>query len=91
MSIITFSKNIYENKNDTRNVTLVKGDGKEINAHRKLSLIIKKEVRSIITFSKNIYENENDTRNVTLVKGDGKEINAHRKLSLIIIIKKYCQ
>ena len=38
LSIITFSKNIYENENDTRNVTLVKGDGKEINAHRKLSL-----------------------------------------------------
>ena len=56
MSIITFSKNIYENKNDTRNVTLVKGDGKEINAHRKLSLIIRKDVLSIITFSKNIYD-----------------------------------
>ena len=41
LSIITFSKKIYENENDTRNVTLVKGDGKEINAHRKLSLKIR--------------------------------------------------
>ena len=40
LSIITFSKNIYENENNTHNVTLVIGGGKEINAHRKLSFKI---------------------------------------------------
>ena len=37
LCISTLSKNIYENENDTGYVTLVKGDGKEINDHRKLS------------------------------------------------------
>ena len=37
LCMITLSKNIYENENDTGNVTLVKGDGKEINDHRKLN------------------------------------------------------
>ena len=41
LSILTFSENIYENENDTRNVTLVKGDGKESNAPRKFSLKIR--------------------------------------------------
>ena len=40
LSIITFSKNIYDNENYIHNVTLVIGDGKEINAHRKLSVKI---------------------------------------------------
>ena len=41
LSLITFSKNIHENKNYNGNVTLVKWDGKEINAYRKLSLKIR--------------------------------------------------
>ena len=37
---LTLSKTIYENENDIYNVTLVIGDGKETNAHRKLSVKI---------------------------------------------------
>ena len=41
LSIITFSKNIYENENDTHNVTLVIADGKEINDHNAcLNLVV---------------------------------------------------
>ena len=37
LCIITLSKNIYKNENYTGNVTLVKGDGKDMNDHRKMS------------------------------------------------------